>query len=188
MNNDFELLNMPNDVYVNADGDNSSTTPVIVPANPTTTCGRKPLFKGKHRDAYDACLTKEQVAAQAAADAKAADLAATKALAESAAAQVKSLQADADIKQADSAKALADATTAKNAADDAAKKKAQLAESLKAKSAEAQVASERLASDRDAIATGQDSDTNWFVWGVVGIALIVGVTMYVKHRPKVLAA
>ncbi len=196
MNNNFDLTNMPNDVYLNAEGDDLlnpsdlSDAPNKKTAKATTgtaSCGKEPFFAGKRKNAYKACMTKEQEAAAAKEASNAAELASAKALAESAAAQVHSLQADADMKKADSANALAEAQALKDAADAAAKKKADLADNLKGKAAISKEAAAKLEADRAAIAAGKDSGTNWFMWGVVVVAVVIGAKMLMK-APKAVTA
>ncbi len=195
MNTNFEVTNMPDDVYFNVDSntvENTApptppTTPTNVVADTSASCGKRPFFAGKRRDAYDTCTTTAQKAEVAKQQAKDAELASAKALAESASAQVQAIQADADMKKADSVKALAEAQALKDAADATAKKKADLADDLKGAAAVSKLASEKFEADKAAIAAGKSSGTNWFMWGVVAVAVIIGARMLMKSPKSVTA-
>ncbi len=183
MSDNFDLSNMPDDVQINADGETTATV------TGTASCGKKPLFVGKRRTAYDECMTKEQ---QLAADkelAKDADLASAKALAESVSAQVQSLQADADMRNSESIKELADAATEKDAAEKEATKKAELATYLKNKSTAIKGTAEKFEADKAALMAGQDNEGGgMLIYGLLGVAAVIGVYMLWKKMPKSLPA
>ncbi len=168
MNNDFDLSNMPSDVYLNAEGEESS-----VGTKQVDSCGKKPMFMGKRRDAYNQCLASKE-------NKRTAELAAAKAIAESAAAEVQVLQADAAMKNADSIKSLQQAQAVKEEAAANAVNKARLAEKLKGATAISTLANQKLDADRAAIAVGKE--TNWFMWGVVIVAVVVGAKMLMKSK------